>query len=629
MSEKKLFKTFVSDSRNFIDNMVHIIDELKKNPGNNELITQAFRNAHSLKSEAAFLKEEEVLKISHSMESILEKYRKPGAIVVKPDLDKLKFSIDRVNEIIDYYHETVLDQGTVEPTHSKDEPGSDKKARKPSITEITGIPTLTAFEKTLLKEARNRNEKFYRLTFEIDKKFPMKYAKAFLVISNLEMLVNVVRTIPVFGEENEALYEQMSIFFTSKVSEKQIYRAVNVDQVTSIKLAALSYDMFLKDSSWEIVRKRKNNIVKVESEKLDQISNYIDEIKIDIYRVLKNLDNIDRGRNLKSILERIKTYSEEMEGVIKAVEMVSLKESFSYFERYVKDLADQLHKKAELRIEGADVNISRKAGDIISEIVIHLLRNAVDHGIELPEERNKNGKPPSGKILIKVEQEDDVLKIAVEDDGRGIDRELVASRLTNGEIDLTKDEDLLKVLTRNGNSTKEKAGKISGRGIGLDIVAHKIGELQGGKLLLNSTLFEGSRFTLIIPGGFALTSFQLVRSGTQLIAVPKKNIKKLIDIQQEHYSSDSGGALLYKNLPVFSTGGRFLATDRKPSESKGLSLSYLGKSGIFLFDEILFEKYLSEQDLTLVIEDNQYLYRVLYGKKSAEYLYLNPAIVAG
>ncbi len=627
MSEKKLFKTFISDGRNFIDNLVHILEELKKNPGNSELITQAFRNAHSLKSEAAFLKEEEVLKISHFMENILEKYRKPGSIVVKPDLDKLKFSIDRVNEIIDYYHETVTDRDSLEEASIK--VPAEEENKKTSIAGVTGIPTLTAFEKTLLKEAKSRNEKFYRLTFEIDKDFPMKYAKAFLVISNLEMLVNVVRTIPAFGEENEDLYGKMSIYFTSGISEKEIYRAVNVDQVTSIKLAVLSYDMFLNDSSWEIVRKRKNNVIKVESEKLDQISNYIDEIKIDIYRALKNLDKLDRQGRVREILERIKTYSEEMEGVVKAIEMVSLKEAFSYFDRYVKDLAGELGKRAELRIEGADVKISRKAGEIISEIVIHLLRNAVDHGIELPEERVNNRKDPTGKIVIRVEQDDDVLKIAVEDDGRGIDREMVSSKLTSGEVDLTKDEDLLKVLTRTGNSTKEEVGRISGRGIGLDIVAHKIGELQGGKLLLNSTLFEGSTFTLIIPGGFALASFQLVRSGSALIAVPRKNIKKIIDIQPENYTADPEGALMYRNLPVFSSGGRLFTTDRKPSESKGIYISYLGKSGIFLFDELLFEKYLSEQDLTLVIEDNQYLYRVMYGKESAEYLYLNPAVVSG
>ncbi len=80
---------------------------------------------------------------------------------------------------------------------------------------------------------------------------------------------------------------------------------------------------------------------------------------------------------------------------------------------------------------------------------------------------------------------------------------------------------------------------------------------------------------------------------------------------------------------LFTTAGRIFATDIRPAESKGIYLSYLGKNGIFLFDEILFEKYLSEQDITLVIEDNQFLYKVMYGDKSAEYLYLNPAIITG
>ncbi len=626
MSEKKLFKTFVKDSRNFIDNLVHIVDELRSDPGNKDLIIQAFRNAHSLKSEAAFLKEEEILKISNAMESILEKYRKPGAMVVVPDLDKLSFSISRINEIIDYYQGTIADP---EPVFDGEKEPYVREKESGAPINITGIPSFTSFEKTLLKEARGRGEKFYRLTFEIDKGFPMKYAKAFLVISNLEMLVNVIRTIPAFGEEDEALYEKMSIYFTSEVPEKEIYKAVNVDQVTSIKIADLSYDIFLKDSSWETVRKRKNNIVKVDTEKLDRIANYIDEMKIDIHRILKNIDKVDRQGNLKKIFERIKNYSREMEEVVKDIEMVSLKELFAFFDRYVKELAKQLGKKAELVIEGGEVKVSRRAGDILSEIVIHLLRNAVDHGIEPEADRIAGGKNPVGRILLKVEQEDDVLKIIVEDDGRGIDREMVSSRFTGSEIDLTRDDALLKVLVQTGNSTKDEVSSISGRGIGLDIVTQKIGELQGGRLLLNSTLFEGTRFTVVIPGGFALTSFQLVRSGTLLIAVPRNNIRKIIDIQTENYSSDSQGTLLYLDLPVFSTDGRVLSTDKRPSESKGLHLKYLGKEGIFLFDEILFEKYLSEQDLTLVIEDNQHLYKVLYGNETAEYLYLNPSIIAG
>ncbi len=620
MSEKKLFKTFVQDSRNFIDNLIQIVDELSKNPGNTELILQAYRNAHSLKSEAAFLKEEEIVEISHAMESIFEKYKNHGTFIIKHDLDKITFSIERVNEILDYYNETT----------SENKNATEKTGESGGVeyTDIMSMPSITSFEKTLLREARERNEKFYRITFEIAEDCPMKYAKAFLVISNLEMLVNVIRTVPAFGEEKESLYRKMSIYFTSSVTEKEIYGAVNIDQVISISLAPLSFDVFLKDSSWDKVRKRKNDIIKVDTDKLDQITNYIDEIKIDIHRLMKNLPKIDKQGTFKKSIERIKEYSLGLEEVVKEIEMIPLIESFSFFSRYVRDLAKQIGKRAELFIEGNEVKVSRKAGEIISEIVIHLLRNAVDHGIETEEERASVGKNPAGKIYLKVERVDDYLKISVEDDGRGINREKVSSRLTSGEVDLIKDDDLLKILIQTGYSTKDKPDSISGRGIGLDVVAHKISQLQGGKLLLDSSVHEGTRFTLIIPGGFALTSFQLVKTGTLLIAVPTKNIQKIIDIQMEDYSTDSNGSLLLSGVPVYSTEGRILGTDQKPSESKGIYLNYLGKTGIFLIDEILFEKSLSEQNLTLVIEENQYLYKVMYGDTYADYLYLNPAIVA-
>ncbi len=617
MSEKKLFKTFVVDSRNFIDAIVHIITTLEQDPGNSELILQAYRNAHSLKSEAAFLREEEVVKIAHSMENIFEKYKKPGTFITKPDLGKIKFSLDRINEIIDYYTSTTIDStGTAEQTE------------KEKDTDILSIPSFTAFEKALLREAKEREENFYRLTFEIDDNCPMKYAKAFLVISNLETLVNVIRTVPAFGDEDELLYKKMSIYFTASVHEKDIYSAVNIDQVTSIKIASLSYELMLKTSSFDFVRKLKKSSLHVDADKLDEIVNYIDEIKIDIHRLMKNMEKSEVQKSLLKYAERIKEYSMGLEEVVKDIEMVSLGDSFNFFNRYVRELGLKRGKRVSLDIAGSDIRVSRNAGEIISEILSHLIQNAVDHGIETENERIAAGKPPVGNIKIKAEQIDDTLRISVDDDGRGIDRNEIASKLTNGAVDLTKDENLLKVLVQSGTTTKENADSLSGRGIGLDIVAHKIKQLQGGELLLESTMNEGTRFTIVIPGGFTLTTFQLVRSGSLIIAVAVKNVYKIIDVTMEKYTTGSEGFLLLENVPVFTLDGKVFATDRKPSETKGVYLRYLGKEGIFLIDEILFEKSLSEQDLTLVIDDNQYLYKVLYGGTPAEYLFLNPALVA-
>ncbi len=622
MSEKKLFKTFVQDSRNFIDAILQLLSNLEKDPGNSELILHAYRNAHSLKSEAAFLREEEVVKISHAMENIFEKYKKPGTFITKPDIDKLVFSIDRINEILDYYTGT-----THSGSESPDEVLTEETEK--GKTDILSFPSLTAFEKSLLREAKERGETFYRLIFEIDSDCPMKYAKAFLVISNLESLVNVIRTVPAFGDEDESLYRRMCIYFTASVPEKEIHRAVTIDQITSIKLAHLSYDLMLKNSSLDIVRRHKRSILKVDSDSLDEIANYIDEIKIDIHRLMKVMEKNDAQKMIMKYAERIKAYSIGLEGAVKEIEMVSIEESLYFFTRYVRELGLKLGKRVILSIEGGDIKVSRNAGEILSEILSHLVRNAVDHGIETEIERTAAGKNPSGSIRIKAEQLDDSLRISVEDDGRGINRDEISSKLTNGAVDLTKDENLLKILLQSGNTTKEEVNSLSGRGIGLDIVAQKIKQLPGGELLLESTLHEGTRFTIVIPGGFTLTTFQLIRSGSLILAVPVKNIHKIVDVTMEKYRPGDDGSLLLGNVPVFTLDGKVLATDRKPAETKGVSLHYLGNEGIFLFDEILFEKSLSEQNLTLVIDDNQYLYKVLYGGTPAEYLYLNPALVVG
>jgi len=621
MSEKTLFKTFVTDSRNFINTINHIMHQLQSNPGNTELILQAYRNAHSLKSEAAFLKEEEVVGISHSMETIFEKYKKPGTFITKPDNDRLFFSLDRINEILDYYSETALELHQENKVHTyNDENVND--------IDVMSLPSLTTFEKVLLQEAKDRRENLYRLTFEISEECPMKYAKAFLVISKLEAVVNVIRTVPSFGNEDETLYKKMSIYFSTSVPEKEIYHAVNIDQVTSISLTSLSFEMLLKNSFLDKIRKHNNSSIRVDNKKLDQISNYLDEIKIDIHRLMKNLDRVDKQNIIGKYVERINKYSHDIENVVKEIEMISLTEVFSIYTHYITEFARKLNKQVHLEIKGSDLKVSRRAGEIISEIVSHLIRNAVDHGIETVKERAASGKNPSGRILIKVKQEDDILKIIVDDDGRGIDREEIALKLAGRAVDLTKDDNLLKVLMQEGNSTKETPDTTSGRGIGLNIVVNKLNQLQGGKLLLESTLHEGTRFTIIIPGGFTLTSFQLVRSGNRIIAIPSRNVQKIIDISTENYTTGSDGVLLLDSVPVYSVEGKILATDTKPLESKGVFIGYPGKQGIFLIDEILFEKSLSENDLTLVIEDNPYLYKVLFGGMEAEYLYLNPAIVA-
>ncbi|MCK5201178.1 MAG: chemotaxis protein CheA, partial [Spirochaetales bacterium] len=176
-------------------------------------------------------------------------------------------------------------------------------------------------------------------------------------------------------------------------------------------------------------------------------------------------------------------------------------------------------------------------------------------------------------------------------------------------------------------STRDNPDIISGRGIGLDIVNQKIGQFENGEIKITTVKGEGTSFSLTIPGGFTLSTFQLVRCGSNVLAVPHKSIESTIRTDRGFYDSNDDGFLFFNGNPVFTMDGRSLSTDRTPNEEFGLILKHMERQGVFLVDEILFTKDIPEERLTLIIEENQYLYKVSTNNRHADFLYLNPAIV--
>ncbi len=622
MDENKLFNTFLSDGEGFTTELGIILLKLEKQPEDKDLLNRAFRNAHSLKSEASFLKQQDIIDITHSMETIFDKYKNSEKILDSKIIDELLLSLDKIKEIFDF-----LKQGK---SKSKDE--NDTFSSRGILME--GTPLLTDFEKILLVESKERGEKFYRLIFELEDSAPLKYPKAYLLISNLEQKVNVIRTIPSFGEEEDELYRRMSIYFTCNIKESEIYDSVNVDQVESIKLVPLLYESFLDESDiipiTDIIDSNKLP-VKISVSKLDQFSNYVDELKIQIYR-LKRMkkstgQRIDEDFNFQ--IDSLSELSTGLEQLVKDISMITLEDSFSSMGRYIRDLAKELGKEAVLELEGCNIKVERRAGEIISEIILHIIRNSVDHGLESPEIRTSLGKTGFGNIKISADRVNDKLNIVISDDGMGVNTDRIQEIAEfKGLIDADiKEFDLLSILTHPGVSTRDNANTISGRGIGLDIVDQKIKQFENGELKITTTKGEGTSIMLSIPGGFTLSTFQLVRCGSTVLAVPHKSIESIIETDQDSYDSNDEGFLFFNGNPVFTIDGRSLSTDRTPGEEYGLILQHLDSTGLFLVDEILFKKDIAEERLTLIIEENQYLYKVSTNNIHADYMYLNPAII--
>jgi len=624
MDKNKLFNTFLRDGESFTLELGKILLKLETHPENKELLDNAFRNAHSLKSEASFLKQNDIIDITHSMESIFDRFRNSKELIDSDTIDSLLLSLDRIKEILDFLK--------LEKEETRKSPYLESSVSHGILLE--GTPLLSDFEKLMLIESKERGERFFRLIFELEDSTPLKYPKAYLLISNLEQKVNVIRTIPSFGEGDDKLYGRMSIYFTSNIKESEIYDSVNVDQVKSIKLAPLLYESFLDDKD-EIPKANvpdSNELpVKVSVGKLDQFANYVDELKIQIYR-LKRMTNT-KGQNIdESINTQVESLSElstGLEQLVKEISMVTLEDSFSAMGRYIRDLAKELGKEAVLNLEGCNIKVERRAGEIISDIILHIIRNSVDHGLENPEVRTSLGKTSFGNIKISADRFEDKLNIIISDDGRGIDTERIREiaefkgLVKKGEKEL----DLLPILTHPGISTRDTADTISGRGIGLDLVNQKIMQFENGELKITTTKGEGTSISLSIPGGFTLSTFQLVRCGSTVLAVPDKSIESTIQTDRGFYDSNDEGFLFFNGNPVFTIDGRSLSTDKTPVEEFGLILKNMDSTGIFLVDEILFKKDIAEERLTLIIEENQYLYKVSTNNIHADFMYLNPAII--
>jgi two-component system chemotaxis sensor kinase CheA len=234
--------------------------------------------------------------------------------------------------------------------------------------------------------------------------------------------------------------------------------------------------------------------------------------------------------------------------------MVPVGQVFERLPRMVRETARALQKEVDFVVDGKEIELDRSMLDEIGDPVVHLLRNAVDHGIEGPYERQRKGKPPRARLTLSAQRESNYVLIRVSDDGRGIDRDHVLGRahkvgLVNPSIKKLSDTELLGVLTRSGFSTADHVTDISGRGVGLDVVDATVRSL-GGALEIRSVLGCGTVVTMRLPLTVAIVRAILARLGNETFAIPVTHVLETVELDPLTLRSDAGGvAVLIRDEP--------------------------------------------------------------------------------
>ncbi len=283
---------------------------------------------------------------------------------------------------------------------------------------------------------------------------------------------------------------------------------------------------------------------RVELKRLDNLMDMVGELIISRIR-LSNIAESVKSKQLSEELAASGRLVSEIQREVVEARLVPAGHVFQRFKRLVRDVSTELDKSVRFKIVGADIGLDRTVLETMIDPLIHLIRNSIDHGIETPEKRKEAGKDKTGTIILQARRERNFVIIELEDDGKGIDKAEVARRTVwnkGGPPSELSDEELCRILTSPGFSTKESAGRYSGRGVGMNAVKDAVDSL-GGSLSLKNNEGKGTSVRLHLPINLSIIKALLFEAGTQIHALPIEYIKETTRVEQKSFKTAGGSEI--------------------------------------------------------------------------------------
>ena len=369
--------------------------------------------------------------------------------------------------------------------------------------------------------------------------------------------------------------------------------APNVENADGIE----SDDVHLEQNDSGYVDGTTLHAVKVATSKLDGLIDLAGELLIAQSLIVQGISSADCNRHvLGRNLDQLNRISKELQRTAMSMRMVPIRATFQKMHRLVRDIAAEQRKQVKLVIEGEDTEVDRTIVEKLSDPLMHMIRNAVDHAIELPERRIAANKPSEGKILLRAYHKSGNIIIEVEDDGLGLDRERIREKaIKNGLLKSGSnpdDRELLNVILKPGFSTATTVTAISGRGVGMDVVQRNISQLRG-RIEIKSVAGQGTTFTLRLPLTLAIIDGLILRVGRERYILPTLSVQESFHPKSCPINSLPGGvelAEIRKELiPLLRLRDHFQFQDESADTGSGILIVIEsdGKKRCLVADELM------------------------------------------
>lgn len=327
--------------------------------------------------------------------------------------------------------------------------------------------------------------------------------------------------------------------------------------------------------------KEEDQTVRVETKRLDHVMNLVGELVLSRNRLMKLGFGLEEQyetnpfvRELGITLAQLNLVTSDLQLAVMKTRMVPIRKVFSRFPRLVRDLASKLGKQVRLELVGEDTEVDKSVADELSDPLVHLVRNSLDHGLETAADRHRNGKGPEGYVRLSAHQEGNSIVIRVEDNGRGLQVKKIAEKAVSkglvpqAELDTLSPREIMNLIFLPGFSTAEEVSDVSGRGVGMDVVRTNISRMNGS-LELDSEPGQGSRVTIKLPLTVAIIQALMVEVECATFAIPLASVVEAVKVTKEEIKSVNGQAVLNlreRILPLLDLGETFQIPNGRSGE---------------------------------------------------------------
>jgi len=636
--EDEILQDFLVEAGEILDELNEQLVDLEQSPDDADLLNTIFRGFHTIKGGGSFLALDSLVEVCHKSEDVFNLLRTNEISLDSGKMDAFLRVLDEVTKMFGEIRsgedptpaDPALLQELIDMQKTGEEPATEEQepevvAEEPvapsnevvgggddmsddefeslldALHGSNGAPKAVEPEKKVVETINDdiSDDEFESLLDDLHGKGAAPKAS----ITNTEKdkkspSETTNSSDEMSADEFESLLDDMHGAGKGPASKKEETKKVVAKKELAKPASAPKAKTVAKAAATKKDVPKVETTVRVDTSRLDDIMNLVGELVLARNRLTTLRATIDDERVHKAI-SNLDVVTADLQTAVMKTRMQPVKKVFGRFPRVVRDLARTLKKEISLELVGEETDLDKNLVEALADPLVHLVRNSVDHGVEIPSVREKAGKPREGKVILAAKQEGDHILLSITDDGAGMDPEVLRSKvIEKGLMDAESasrldDKGCFDLIFMPGLSTKEAISDVSGRGVGMDVVKTKIAQLNG-TIDIDSTLGRGTVLTIKVPLTLAILPTLMVQLGSRKFALPLSTVNEIFELSSKKTSIIDGKKVVLnrgKAPPIFYLRKWLLNNDESHLEYEGdpqVIMVQVGSSSVgFIVDQVI------------------------------------------